>query len=364
MSCQVLLIGCNYPTSSYKLSGCINDGLLIKKMLIDNFNVKNENIIFMRDDIYSLNDPLFPSYDNIIKSLNKVIANSIANSIVEKSENIYIHFSGHGSFIKDTSGDETDKNDEFIVPADYFTNYKRITDDDLFNCLKQIPSNTKCFTVFDCCNSGTVLDLPISYTYQNNNFIEREENKNNSLNDKSTIISLSACRDDEYALDVIQNGKSNGAMTLAIFSVLTRNQYILDLKNCIIQIHDYLKSNKYTGQRPVLSCNKKIDLSENYYNFKGPNPNSTILVIDNVPVSIIMPPQSTSNTQSPTQPLIPPLTTPTQTKPPATTPTQARPPATTTNNNLVSIESVLDMILKNKLCTKQELNNIIEKITA
>ena len=353
MSCHVLLIGCNYPTSSYKLNGCINDCLLINRMLINNFNVKEENIIFMRDDIFSFNDALYPSYDNIIKCLKKLIA----NSIVENCESIYIHFSGHGSYYKDKSGDETDGNDEFIVPADYFKNYKSITDDDLFNYLKDIPKKTKCFTVFDCCNSGTIFDLPMSYTYQNNNFIEKEENKNNSLNDKSTIISLSACRDHEYALDVTQNGVSNGALTLAIFSVLNRNQWILDLKSCIIQIHDYLMSNNYNGQRPVLTCNKKINLSENYFNFKGPNPNSTILLIDNVPISIIVPP-STSNTISPTQPLIPPLIPPLIATPTIATPTNLP------NKNMTSIESVLDMILNNNLCSKEELKELIAKKTA
>jgi len=184
MSSRALLIGCNYMNTNYRLFGCVNDILLIQKMLIENFNFKKENIICMRDDIYNSSHNLFPSYTNIQNNLNKLIADSLLNKI----EYIYLHYSGHGSFIKDISGDENDGNDEFIVPADYFTKKKRFTDDELYNNLKNVPIFTKCFMVFDCCNSGTIADLPYSYSYENKNFIEKMENVKTDLNNKSNII--------------------------------------------------------------------------------------------------------------------------------------------------------------------------------
>jgi hypothetical protein len=342
MSSIALLIGCNYSTTQYKLFGCVNDVLLINKMLINNFNYKEENIIVMRDDIYSPNHELFPSYENILKNLKKIV-----NSI--QCENIYIHYSGHGSFIIDKSRDESDGKDEFICPADFFTNYKRITDDDIFNNLKDLPKNTKCFAVFDSCNSGTMLDLSNVYSFQNNNIIEMEENQDVSLKDKSTIICLSACRDNEYALDVMNNGKANGAMTLGIFSILSRNQYVIDLRTFLFQVYEYLKSNNYNTQRPLLTCNKKINLSDVYYNFNNPKAGSSVLLIDDKPITITMPQPTT--------------TQPTTTQPTTVQPTTTQPLTTqSTNVNLLSIKSVLEMCLKNNLVQKQELKDLIAQI--
>ena len=347
MSRRAFLIGCNYIGTNHRLFGCINDCLLIQKMLISNYNFNNEDIIFMRDDIYNSNHTLYPSCDNIKKNLDNMIADCFLN----KSELLYIHYSGHGSFLRDISSDEIDGNDEFIVPADFFVRYKRITDDELYECLKTIPAYTKCFMVFDCCCSGSIVDLPYSYSYQNKSFIEKIENQKNDLNNKSTIISLSACRDEEFALDVTKDGIANGAMSLALYSVLNSNKWICNLNTLMIDIYQYLLLNKFNSQRPIISCNKNINLNNNYFNFKEPNPESTILYIDNVPITINAPAQPAPAQPAPAQPA-----------PAQPAPAQPAQPQTTTN--ILSIQNLLEMCIKNDLFTKQQLKDLIAKITA
>ena len=350
-----LLIGCNYTGTNYRLFGCINDCLLIQKMLITNYNFKNDNIIFMRDDIYDSNNSLYPNYDNIKLNLNLVLEKCILNKV----ELLYIHFSGHGSFLRDISRDEIDGNDEFIVPCDFFTKNKRITDDELFDYLKTIPSYTKCFTVFDCCNSGTILDLPFSYYYQNKQFIEKVENQNSSLNNKSNIICLSACRDNEYALDISKDGIANGAMSIALYSVLNNKKWLCDLNTLINDIYQYLSINNFKGMRPVLSCNKKIDPTNINFNFKEPNRQDTVLYIDNTPITINVQQQTTPTTQQQPAPTTQQQPAPTQQQPAPTT--QQQPAA---NSNMLSVQSILEMCLRNNLCSKQELKDLIAKITA
>ena len=54
--------------------------------------------------------------------------------------------------------------DEAIVPADY-TSAGMLTDDDMFKLLiAPLPTGVKLTVVMDCCHSGTILDLPYTFT--------------------------------------------------------------------------------------------------------------------------------------------------------------------------------------------------------
>ena len=68
-------------------------------------------------------------------------------------------YSGHGSHVLDTNGDEIDNRDEVLCLANYSAGM--ITDDWLHQkFLKQITDeNLKMIMVFDCCHSGTQMDF-------------------------------------------------------------------------------------------------------------------------------------------------------------------------------------------------------------
>ena len=64
------------------------------------------------------------------------------------------HYSGHGSYVADTNGDEPDGRDECLVPFDYETaNF--LTDDVLKTLYDRFPEGGNLTLVMDSCHSGT-----------------------------------------------------------------------------------------------------------------------------------------------------------------------------------------------------------------
>jgi hypothetical protein len=80
-------------------------------MLIDAYGYTSSNITILRDD--TKNSAILPTAKNIMDNLSDVIANS------GKYEELWIHYSGHGSNIRDRNKDEADGYDEVIVPLDF-----------------------------------------------------------------------------------------------------------------------------------------------------------------------------------------------------------------------------------------------------
>ena len=67
---------------------------------------------------------------------------------------------GHGTKLRDDSGDEDDGYDEALCPLDYNDNGMLI-DDELFDILiEPLSQGVHMVSLMDCCHSGTILDLP------------------------------------------------------------------------------------------------------------------------------------------------------------------------------------------------------------
>ena len=321
-----LIIGCNYSGTNYRLYGCINDCMLVQNMLINNYGYKSENIFFMRDDIYQASNSLYPSRNNIISALRVLIQ----RSNVSGCRSIYFHYSGHGSNVRDNSGDEKDGLDEFIVPRDFFTTNLGILDDEIYNILKNLNNNIPCLMVFDCCNSGTIVDLKYSYSLSAVGFAQNIENNDNSLDNKN-IICLSACRDNEYALDINSNGQANGAMTLALITCLGQKKWTVNLNELTASIYQFLKANKYDTQRPLITSTKNIDLTKTLFMDRQTQ------IASNTNNSTTSP--AASNTNNSTTPV-----------------------AAVTNNNISVVEAILSNLVKTNMVSIQNLETIIQKL--
>jgi metacaspase-1 len=105
-------------------------------------------------------DPLFmPTRVNIINALKWLAAGN------KSGDSLFLHFSGHGSRVQDRDGDESDGYDETICPVDYDKRGGgQIVDDELNDLIvKPLQRGVRLTAVFDCCHSGSVLDLPITY---------------------------------------------------------------------------------------------------------------------------------------------------------------------------------------------------------
>ncbi|MFW8590880.1 caspase family protein [Glaciecola sp. 2405UD65-10] len=92
--------------------------------------------------------------------------NTFLRDGVGPNDKVYVYFSGHGSQMTDTSGDESDRLDEFLVTYEFDHRGNKpgaLTDDEFNKLLTSIPSNNV-FAFVDACHSGT-----ISRSFVNNN---------------------------------------------------------------------------------------------------------------------------------------------------------------------------------------------------
>lgn len=251
---KALTIGINYTSLSYcALNGCIDDIENITEMLVKHYGYANDNIIQLRDDI---NNPVFqPTRYNILHYLNELINQS------DKLTEIWIHYSGHGSQIKDKTGEELDGMDDIIVPIDYKTN-GFIVDNEIYNIIK----NSKCKTmlIFDCCHSGSVCDLQWSFEYNGTSEMTKTLNVNKHIYNPY-VICLAGCKDSQTSADIYSNELKEpaGAFTDALIHCLKINNHQVSVLKLYANICTYLVSEGYS-QKPILSCSS----SSPYYNLE------------------------------------------------------------------------------------------------
>jgi hypothetical protein len=244
MSKKALLIGINYFDSPQNtLNGCINDVVNIRNLLIDAYGYESNNIVVLREDTAKK-----PTRVNILDGLTSIIAQSA------KLQEIWIHYSGHGSQIRDTSRDEIDNLDEIIVPVDYAQN-GIITDDMIFNIVK----NSKCptFLVFDSCNSGTVCDLMWNFNAVSPTQVGAIQTNNNIVGNPN-IFCFSGCKDTQTSADIFNPGarQSCGALTNAIAECLRFNRHNVDVKKLYLDVVAYIMQ-QGLSQIPQMSSSTK-----------------------------------------------------------------------------------------------------------
>lgn len=151
---RAVLIGINYVGQQGQLSGCHNDVKNMKEYLMNVHGFEERNMTILMDDGRHIN----PTRANIMQAYRDLARNSVAG------DTVFIHYSGHGGRVRDTSGDEDDGYDETLIPVD-FQRSGQITDDELFRDLvKPMPKGVLMTSLMDCCHSGTVLDLPYRFT--------------------------------------------------------------------------------------------------------------------------------------------------------------------------------------------------------
>ncbi|KAG0211108.1 Ca(2+)-dependent cysteine protease [Mortierella sp. GBA30] len=290
---RALLIGINYTGLANPLHGCINDAAIMKNFLLD-VGFHDESIRVLTDD--QVGTPWMPTRDNILENLKWLIQDA------KKNDSYFLHYSGHGGQVVDLDGDETNGMDNCIFPLDH-KEKGVIIDDDLHNMLvKKLPPGVRLTVVFDCCHSGSALDLP--YVYASTGYIRgssalanlghelvegnfdaealkelQEKWQKLQLEEKefarqvklkaadADVIMFSGCKDDQTSADVSvkRGGKmasSNGAMTYA-FTKCIRENPVQSYQDMLNNIRDLLKE-KYK-QKPQLSSSRPMNMSELFH---------------------------------------------------------------------------------------------------
>jgi hypothetical protein len=132
---RALIVGINsYPQSP--LQGCVNDANDWNTTL----RVKGFTNSVLLDAV--------ATKANIIAGLNWLVSGSVFG------DSLVFCYSGHGSKVRDTNGDESDGYDEVLCPVDFFSG-QYISDDNLRAIFSKLPKGVTLDVFLDSCYSGT-----------------------------------------------------------------------------------------------------------------------------------------------------------------------------------------------------------------
>ena len=235
---RALLIGINYTGTPNQLQGCIYDVIEIKSLLIDAYGFNPNDIITLRDD-----DPAnAPTKARILQEIQALLVSP---------GQIFLHYSGHGTQLKDTTTDESDHLDECIVPCDY-QSAGFITDDELNVLAKGLKGRG--LAIFDSCRSGTIMDLPFTGI---------------TVPSVEGFYCFSGCQDNQDSLENTMStqgsntGLPQGAMTMAFISTIRSLNYYPTISALYTAILANLKAGGYT-QIPQLTSNVTVGPSTSF----------------------------------------------------------------------------------------------------
>ena len=252
---RALLVGINYiDIPRNRLQGCINDVINIQgKLGTANPECKDFKVL-----IDTATDTLIkPTRANIIEGINWLVND------LKSGESIYFHYSGHGGLTIDRSGDEISGKDSCIYPTDN-GQIETITDDELRVMLvEKVPAGCKAFIVFDCCYSGSALDLRYLISAPAYGQINITQNNRYPATDGSVIF-LSGCSDTQTAADTVNSANiPTGALTNALLDVWNQYGMNIKFKHMLWDIRTILKNKRYS-QIPQLSCSSNINISDEF----------------------------------------------------------------------------------------------------
>jgi hypothetical protein len=214
-----LLVGLNYTdTPRLRLNGCWNDAIGIGSLLTSSYGFDTEDVDVVLD-LKREGVAAAAQSRTSRTALTTSLAALARRSWADDGPGVVVFtFSGHGSQQKDVNGDEADGLDEGICPSDCMRS-GLIVDDEINLILRRFSPKTRVYTVFDCCHSGSIVDLPYQYpTAPDKGPVGGVV----PLESSPTIVSLSGCRDSQTSADAYNRSTNQfgGALTMALLAVL------------------------------------------------------------------------------------------------------------------------------------------------
>jgi len=222
MAKRALLIGINeYALVGANLRGCVNDVQNIAGALTDLYGFAPADTTMLVDD----------------QATKAAMMQAIAELVdtAAPGDVLYLHYSGHGSNVPDTNGDEeTDGRDEILCPHDLDWN-DPLTDDWLRTTFDRLDPGASLTVVMDCCHSGSNTREPhlpggpqpeVISRFLPNPVDERgggeftgtprrrRRRGASDVHDVDIVETLvSGCRDDQTSADAHIDGAFSGALT-------------------------------------------------------------------------------------------------------------------------------------------------------
>jgi len=226
---RALLVGINYIGTQNALRGCINDINNMSAYLQTARGYSSASCIVLSDLAARQ-----PTRANILAAFKELLQGARAG------DELWFHYSGHGTLQRDTNGDEESGTDSCICPVD-FNQSGFITDDTVRSELAAlVPAGARLFMVLDMCHSGTGCDLrykfddtsyplnaaaPLPSTYDPNAWALRQTSYEfkNYAKTMGQVFCISGCQDTQTSADAYIGGQAAGALTFCLLQSLKAN---------------------------------------------------------------------------------------------------------------------------------------------
>ena len=195
---KAFIMGTNYKGTENSLKACINDC----KRVSSTFE--------------SMGYQIYPFYSEKTPDCSKVMSelNAWFGSLKENDIALF-YYSGHGSHVDNipgtsnnssSNGSEPDGQDEIL----FLGNNCFVLDDHLRKLIQKIPSTTKLLLIFDCCESGSMVDFPYRY----NGLTKHVDSKHRF---GASTIAISGCLDGKVSYEA----RGTGFLTDSIIKTVT-----------------------------------------------------------------------------------------------------------------------------------------------
>ncbi len=268
MAKRALCIGINdYPGTQSDLYGCVNDAMDWKA----NLEQRGFSVDLMLDSQ--------ATKENMKVAMGELVTDAKAG------DSVVITYSGHGTYVPDTSGDEPDGRDEGLCPHD-ISQGNVLLDDEINQLFSQRKFGAKIILISDSCHSGSVTRwappepdpsiprprfLPpeawipkamlAQYTMQPNltaiQYGWKPPAWIGSLFLSGGDLLMSGCQDHEYSYDARFGGRPNGAFSYYALQTLQSLGANASYQDWFNAIRDYLPGASYP-QTPQIFGAKQV----------------------------------------------------------------------------------------------------------
>lgn len=281
---KALLVGINYTGTPYRLFGCINDVVNMGSYLQ---KVRKYNSLTIMTDTTTIK----PTRSNILAGFRALLQGA------KSGDELWFHFSGHGSLVNDASRDEESGQDSCICPIDV-ARAGFISDDVIrSNLAALVPKGVRLYMVLDACHSGTGCDLRYKYDdesyltsrlatlpekYVPNDWSLQQTNYEFKRYSKTAgeVFCISGCQDEQTSADAFLGGQASGVVTYLLLNCLNNNsESTYKWKHLLKDICCGEKVNRFT-QRTALTSGNALNLEDTVFGTASSvsTPTSTVQV--------------------------------------------------------------------------------------
>ncbi|MDZ7655272.1 MAG: caspase family protein [Sulfurimicrobium sp.] len=219
MAKNALCIGINdYPGTQNDLSGCVNDA----NDWAEEMNSRGFTVTQLLDSQ--------AKRAAMIKAIGGLIDGA------EKGDSLVITYSGHGTWVPDSDGDEPDGRDEALCPWD-LASKGALIDDDIHDLFTRRAAGVRIILISDSCHSGSVTrgdETDLDPGMPRVRFMPPQAWMKGPLPPAALSavkprggftraggdLLLAGCQDHEYSWDTSFHGRPNGAFTYYALKVL------------------------------------------------------------------------------------------------------------------------------------------------